>query len=249
MTLIEIVQGVLSNLDSDEVNSVSDTVEAEQVALLAKEVYLNLASERAWPWERRLISLEASGDSTKPTLMKIPEYVNRIEEIMYDISCDEKQYKIIPYSKPYDFLNRIYKFDATQDNTGSYTLLTRPDDKTTTQEVLYKNDEMPQCWTSFDDTFIVFDCYDATVDDTLQTSKTVAWGEVQPTFTILDEFVPNLPEHFWPLYLNELRSLAFVNLKQTANAKYAADARRSKIRLQKSAWRENGKPTTPDFGR
>ena len=249
MTLLEIVQNVLSNLDTDEANTISDTVEAEQVALLAKECYLELAASRHWPWERRLVSLESVADSTKPTLMKIPEDVNRIEDILYDVSCDEKDFRTIKYLTPYDFLARVYRFDATNANTLSFSVLTRPGDKETTQEVLCRNNHYPQYWTSFDDTFIVFDSYDAETDDVLQTSKTVAWGEIQPVFLLEDDFVPNLPEQYWPLYLNDLRVTAFMNLKQMPHKKYAADLRRDRVRLQKSEWRENGDPKSPNYGR
>ena len=249
MTLLEIVQGVLSTIDSDEVNSIGDTTESEQVALLAKEVYLNMVSERYWPWERKLVSLEASADSTMPVTMRIPESVNRIEDILYDGTCDEKRFSPITYCEQYDFLALVMTFDATLDNTLTYYLKTRVGDVTTEQQLLCKNDAQPRFWTSFDDTYIVFDSYDASIDDTLQTTKTLSWAESQPTFTVLDNFVPDIPNQFWPLYLNDLRVTASVNLKQAVNAKYAADLRRNKIRLQKSKWRENGKPKSPNFGR
>lgn len=249
LTLLEIVQDILSVIDSDEVNSISDTVESEQVAIVARDCFLNMVAMRYWPWERRLISLEASGDSTKPTLMKIPETNNRIEDILYDMSCDEKDFQELTYLEPYDFLRKVYRFDATQDTTGSYTIKTRYGDADTTQTLLYKNNSNPRYWTSFDDTYIVFDSYDASVEDTLQTSKTIVWAEEQPTWTMADNFVPNMPEHFFPMYMNDVRTTAFVNHKQTTNPKYAADLRRNMTRMQKSRWRENGSPKSPDYGR
>lgn len=249
LTLLEIVQDILSVIDSDEVSSISDTVESEQIAIVARDCFLNMVSMRYWPYQRRLISLESSSDSTKPTLMKIPENVNRIEEILYDMSCDAKNFETLTYLEPYEFLSVVYKFDATQDTTGSYTLKTRYGDADTSQVLLYKKNRNPQYWTSFDDTYLVFDSYDANIEDTLQTSKTVVWAEEQPIWTMADDFVPSIPEHFFSMYMNDVRTTAFMNHKQTANPKYAADLRRNMTRMQKSRWRENGNPKSPNYGR
>ena len=39
-TLLEMVQEILSDMDSDEVDSIEDTVEAEQVATIVRSTYL-----------------------------------------------------------------------------------------------------------------------------------------------------------------------------------------------------------------
>ncbi len=41
-TLLEIVQEILSDMDSDEVNSIDDTTESEQVATIVKSTYLSM---------------------------------------------------------------------------------------------------------------------------------------------------------------------------------------------------------------
>lgn len=248
-TLLEVVQNVLSGMNSDEVNSISDTVEAEQVALLARESYEKMIAMREWPWDRRLLHLDAVGDSDKPVLMKIPEDVNRIEDLRYDISCDEKQYKTLTYLSPVDFLDEVYKYDATNTTTGQFTMLTRPGDVDSTVTILYKSDQQPQYWTSFDDTYIVFNSYDSTVDDTITSSKTLVHAEKQPSFTLADAYVINIPEQFWELYINDLRVTAWLNIKEQAHSKYAADYRAAYIRLQRSQWRENGDPKKPNYGR
>ena len=40
MTLLEMVQNILSDMDSEEINSLSDSNEAEQVALVIKTTLL-----------------------------------------------------------------------------------------------------------------------------------------------------------------------------------------------------------------
>jgi len=39
MTVLEIVQDILNDIDGDEVNSIDDTLESEQVAQIVKSTY------------------------------------------------------------------------------------------------------------------------------------------------------------------------------------------------------------------
>ena len=41
MTVLEMVQDILNDMDSDEVNSINDTIEAQQVANTVRTVYAN----------------------------------------------------------------------------------------------------------------------------------------------------------------------------------------------------------------
>jgi len=249
MTLLEIVQDVLLGLDLDQVDSIVDTVESEQVAKICKECFVDMVGQRAWPFKRKLIQLEAVSDSTKPTMLRIPKNVNRVTQLYYDTSCNEKRFSQINNVTPDEFIQYVMTYDATASNTISYTLLTSPNRTATTVELLAKNDTQPTMWTSFDDYYIVMNAYDSSIDDTLQSSKTLTWGEVQPTFRLADDHTPDIPEHFLPYYLNDIRNTAWINLKGTAHPKYAAELRRHRNRLQASEWRQNGKPGVPNYGR
>ena len=44
MTLLEITQDIMSDMDSDNVNSINDSVEALQVAQVVKTTYYNIIS-------------------------------------------------------------------------------------------------------------------------------------------------------------------------------------------------------------
>ena len=60
MTLLEIVQDVLNDIDSDNVNSIRDTVESEQVAAIVKSCYFEMIGNRNWPHLKKLFQLEHS---------------------------------------------------------------------------------------------------------------------------------------------------------------------------------------------
>lgn len=91
-TLLEMTQEVLSALDSDSVNSISDTVEATQVATIIKRKYYDIVSRGALPEQQVLGQLTASGDSTLPTLMYVPAGTVQIDWIKYfDVNPNDSQ--------------------------------------------------------------------------------------------------------------------------------------------------------------
>ena len=49
MTLLDVVQTILAEVDGDAVSSISDTVEATQIATLARTVYAELVTELDLP--------------------------------------------------------------------------------------------------------------------------------------------------------------------------------------------------------
>ena len=63
--LIEYVQDILSSMDSDEVNSISDTVESMQVATILKNCYEELVANIELPEEYTLFHLDSSSDVSK----------------------------------------------------------------------------------------------------------------------------------------------------------------------------------------
>lgn len=87
-TLLDVVQGVLSLLDSDEVNSIADTIEGTQIAYLVRECYEDIVEEMDLGHKGELIYLESATDATHPTLMKIPDSVGLVEWINYTKPAD-----------------------------------------------------------------------------------------------------------------------------------------------------------------
>lgn len=83
MTLLEMTQNILSSMESDEVNSISDTVEAEQVATEIRTAYYELMSTLNQPSKKALISLEPSNDPERPNVLKIPDNVIKVDWIKY----------------------------------------------------------------------------------------------------------------------------------------------------------------------
>lgn len=244
MSLIEMVQNILSSMDSDDVNSLSDTVEAQQVAMVIRETYRAILTTRDWPHTRRLVKLQPSGRADLPTHMKLDDDVKSIEFVKYNTSLTKKRtYVDVCYLDVDDFLRNLNALDNTASNIVTVA------DPASGILLSIRSDIAPTYYTSFDDETIVFNSFNSTVDTTLQKSKTQVFGYVYPEWTHLDNFVPDLPASAFPLLLEESKSRCFVELKQIANNKAEQESQRQNSWLSRKDWRVKGGIKFPNYGR
>jgi hypothetical protein len=82
-TLLDLVQIVLSSLNSDEVNSIGDTVESMQIANIIKTTYFNVITRAGLPDQNTLFQLNPSDDFSAPVLMYKPDNVSKLVWIKY----------------------------------------------------------------------------------------------------------------------------------------------------------------------
>ena len=245
MTLLDIVQNILSDMDSDIVNSIDDTEEATQVAEIIETTYYEIINDRVWPHLRNIGTLTASGDSNRPTHMSMDDNVQDITWIRYNKrkSTDTKdKFENVTYLEAEEFIKTLNVRDSSASDVTQVTDFSGV-------VLLVKNDVAPTYWTSFDDENIVFDSYDSVVDSTLQTSKTQIQFYKEPTFTQSDTFVPDLPSKAFPYLLSEAKSVTFNALRQTANQKEEQRSRRQRTWLSREKWRTRDGIRGPDYGR
>lgn len=247
LTLLDLTQNILSALNSDEVNSHTDTTESRQVAEAIRTAYFNIIARAQLPEHSNIVGLDPSGDLTKPTLMYRPDNLATIEWIKYDINDDltptAPNYQLMSQMDLYDFLDMVNRFDSEESNVFDFTI-----DNYTFK---YKNDIYPSYFTILNDHYIIFDSYDSAVEATLQESKSQAYGRIVSTFTMDDTFIPDLDDNQFPLLLNEAKSLCFLELKQVAHDKAEQEARRHWRALQhnKHTTKPNYLNELPNYGR
>lgn len=221
-------------MDSDEINSISDSVESQQVVAVIKTVYDDLISRGDLTANKTIFNLTASGDNTKPVLMTKPLTIDRIEWIKYNTIADgetDTTWAEMQYLPVSDFMDFIHMYSVSETNVDSFTHIS--DGFTFTFN--YKNDTPPAYYTSFDGNTLIFDAYDSEVDTTLQGVKTICYGQKRTEFTEEDSFdFPALQPQQFSLLLNEAKSLAWVELKQTPHQKAEVTARRGWRHLQKT---------------
>ena len=237
-TLLELVQSILSDMDSEPVNSISDSIEAEQIASVIEDTYFNFISARDIPEHRQLIKITSLSDSTKPTHFK---YVGKeIYWLRYKIDeATGTNYREVKFIEPGDFVTR---------NVDTSNTLIVPDVQAGT-DLIIRNDRMPSFYTSFDDEHIVMDSYKSSVETTLQNSKTQAYGVVYPTFTISDTFTPDLDDTLFPYLLAESKSVAFSLFKSGSDPKVEQAARRLKSYVQNDMFRTKKENVRNKYGR
>ena len=249
LTLLEMVQDILSDMDSDAVNSIADTVEATQVAKIIHTTFWEIIDDSStWPHLRKLVQLD-SAVAAAPTHMRLPTAVRYINWIKYNRRPSGEtraRYEDITYLDTGEFINLLNTRNTDNSNVQSVI-----DIGSGGVELLILNDTAPQYWTSFDDDYIVFDSYDSAVEDTLQNSKTQVLCVEEPAFSdyMDDDFIPDLPSQAFSYLLAESKSVAFNALKQSPNAKEEQRATRQKNRLASQKWRHSGGIIYPNYGR
>lgn len=232
-TLLELTQSILSSMDSDEINSINDTVESQQVVEIIKTVYDDIISRGELTSNKVPFNLTGSGDITKPVLMTKPESIDHIHWIKYNTILNgdtDPVWGEMTYLPFIDFIDFIHQYNSTDSTTGTFTYSLGG----FTTTFVYRNDTAPQYYTTFDDNTVIFDAYDSAVDSTLQSVKTFCYGSKATDFTNSDTFVPTLSSKQFPLLLNEAKALAWAELKQTIHQKAEVSARRNWRHLQKS---------------
>lgn len=296
-TLLEMVQSIMSSMDADTVNSISDTEEAMQVANYLRDSYYEIVSGLNLPNTFSLFQLIPSIDPTLPTVMYLPSNVLNVHWIKYnkvqlltntadnvespgfyslangnssynydipdtsivqgDGTLGSPNFLDVCYIDLEHFLQRMYQTGNGEDSsaivdTGSGTLTTPNGNQLS---IFWRKDRSPQHWTTFDDHTILFDSYDAEVENTLQNIKTVCWGEMASQWVMEDTFIPRLNDMQFTLLENEAKQQAFVEAKQSSNPvatqrahKGWVRARRNKHQVPYSA-NSRAKTTTWSWGR
>lgn len=245
MTLLEIVQDILNSMDSDEVNTISETIESDQIAQIVKTSFYELISRRDWPHLKELFQLDGLADTNTPSHMKLPARIVEMREVNYDVKKTgetRRKYQGVEYLTPERFM--WYTNNRNQDESN-ITEVTDISGAT----ILIRTDAAPTYWTSFDDEYIVFDSYDSAVDTTMSASKTQCFGIRQPTWTVSDTFTPDLPDDAFPLLLAESKAIAQLQVRQFADQAAATQAARQRFRMSRKSWAAHKQDRYPNYGR
>lgn len=245
LTLLEVVQEVLNDMDGDEVNSIDDTIESMQVAYIARSIYESIISGRDWPHLYQLFQLDASTDIDFPTYFTIPTDINEVEWIKYDkkkLITDSSKYQEVKYKTPKEFIEHCNTRVSTNSNVQAIA-----DPSGVTIYVL--SDNAPMYYTSFDNDTIIMDAYDSALENTLQSSKVQCYGKRLPSFALEDSFIPDLPTQAFAYYLNEVKSVASNKLRQMPDQKAEQHSITGRRRMSQEAWKVSNGITYPNYGR
>ncbi len=244
-SLLDMVQDILSDMTSDEVNSIGDTQESLQVANLIKTTYFSMMSSRNWAHLRKSIQLESHGTLDRPTHMRLPEGTKELCLLNYNKQLKDetrRRFTEVFYQDPDTFLRRINGMNSDSDEVIIVEDLTGV-------ELLIGTDAHPQYFTSFDDKNVVFDSYLAEGTSTMQASRVQAMAYVTPDWVMDDEFIPDLPAEAFAALLAEAKSRAFLRIGQQADSKAEQEATRQNKWLSRKNRRIASEIQYPNYGR
>lgn len=233
-TLLEITQGILNEMESDEVNSITDTTESYAVANIIKQCFYDCAVELNLPEHHKLFELNASGDIAKPCVMFVPDNVKRVEWIQYDTKSTtdtQSNMKLLEFMPLDEFILRTR--NAANDPSGETGEQVVSSNNGESFNFTYKNNKFPGFYTSFDDRTLVFDSFHQDYENTLQKSKTMCYGSTYPFFSMTDNYYPDIDPTQFSYLISKAKTRAFYTLKQQTNEESASEARKQKIVLQK----------------
>lgn len=234
LTLLDMVTSILSDLDSEPVNSIGDTEEAGQVASVIKDTYYNIIAARHIPEHDRLLKLTSLSDSELPTYFRYPDNVKEIRLFEYDG-------KEIYWKDPVTFIQQM----PNEDTVDTVMML----DPISNTSIYVRNDRAPSYYTTFDDEYIVCDSFDFAVSTTLTKAKTRCWGTQYPNFEITNEFTPDIDDTLFPYLLAESKSVCQSLFKGGSDPKVEQAARRLKGFFQNDFYRTKRENTRNYYGR
>ena len=223
-TLLEVVQIIASSMDGDEVNSIHDTTESSSITKIVKTTYYDIASRGRLTRDKGIFQLTPSNDPLRPVTMYLPDNIVDLEWVKYNgssVAEPEPRFQDVKPLPLEDFLSIILNLNINDPDVFSYT-----ENVTGNPITLFaKNVGPPRYYTTIDDRTLIFDCYDPAVDNTLQAVKTLCFGEKTFPWSEEDTFVLPLDDKQFSLLINEAKSWAFAELKQTTHGKAEKSAR------------------------
>lgn len=248
MTLLEMVQNIASALDTDEVNSITDTTESLQIAEVIKETYYEQFNNIFVAESQGLFALDSVSDVDSPNYLRVPPNVSKIKYIKYRDYRAGGMFGEVTYVSPETFLDMQLQFPGPDDGLSETT------DPSSGVVYYVQNNAYPTYFTLFDDDYIAFNSYDSDYETTMQGINSIGFGTLNREFEMEDDFVPHLDGSLFPLLLAEAKSTCFINIKQVASSKEEQKARRQRIRMQNDQFRArqaqyNHWNSGPDFSR
>lgn len=248
-TLLDLVQGILSDADGDEINSIGDTVESEQCARIIRDEFLDIADNLDLEHHKTVTQLTATSGTT-PTVMVRPEGFYDIAWVMYDMRVTaggDPNFQHVDYMAPDRFVQMVTTLNISDTNVTSQVI----------NGITFNayNDRAPRWYTVLDGyDNLVFDAYDSNLETNLQASKSMAYGIQRPTLTIADASVPDLPQNQMTLLRNRARALYFDLYKDGTTKEIDKRMRNSEVRSQRQRHiaarnRRKDQRRTPNYGR
>ncbi len=234
-TILKLVQDLGAGINSDEIDTLDETIEATDIATLLSQTLQEVLDRKTWEFMKgKVRQLDArAGGSTELNTLTIPTDVTRITCLKYRDNNDK--FRELTYMQACEFIELVQSRDATESNI---TAIDNADGVALNVDTTVA----PQYWTSFDEETITFDAYDSTSGTGNLIADSVIIADVMPVTDFTDPVaVLNIPERMETLVFNEALVTCNYRLRQIRDPRADRIARRQGISL-----RENEHKTKKD---
>ena len=246
MTVLDMTQNILSEMDGDNVNTIDGTTESLQVANIIQQTFYSITDNRDWAYQTKVKSLNDDAvDVLTPTLVTIGNNIKEIKWLKYDTSDSGTPtggYKELHYLTPEEFILKTSGRNLQNDNVVESVI----NEFATIRLV---NNANPTYFTTLGENQIILDSWNSEDSTTIVSRKILTEMVVASDFELTDDFIPPIPTEAFSLLLNKAKATCFFALKQM-NHPYA-----DREALKQSRWlsRNNGVigkgVKYPDYGR
>ena len=227
ITMLGFVQQIAEAIESDEIDTLDETLEASAIMTILEQTYSEVLDRRDWEFIRdRVVQLDErdAADVLQINQLRIPPNVTAIQCLRY--LSKEGKYTDLTYMQPCDFIAHLHGRNQSDD-----TITTVINDDGV--PMFIHNHIAPTRYTSFDEESIAFDAFETVRGVGNQIADTVIVGNVKPVpdFTNPAAFLP-IPERMFSLILNEAIATANYRLRQTQDPRSERLARRQNIKMR-----------------
>ncbi len=225
-TLLKIVKIIGEAIGSDEIDTIDETIETDEIVSILERTYDEILDRKDWEFMTdRTLRLKARDVlSTLIYNLPIPSAVQSIQLIKYrELSG---KFPTITYLEPIDFLNML---DGRNPADSNITAIANDDGVL----LNIRTDRAPSFYTSFDEVDISFDSYDATRGTGVQAGDSIIIANIKPVMDFTDPTATfPIPERMQTLLINEAIATAGIQLRQVQAPRAERIARRQGIRLR-----------------
>lgn len=228
ITVLDVANKCLNDMNSFQVNSISDTEEALQVASIIEDKYYSMLETMDWPVDSDYLPLVTSAIDAGPTTLSIPTSVDKVDNLRYNgasLKHVDSEVFLSTALSPTNADNPNMELVQFGPNIQGYVL----------------NNKDPEFFTTFNDELIVCDSYNKDVEDKLVASKSLAEVFKHQVITIDDSTPIPITKKMQPYFLAEVKAACFKKVKQQVSDEDERDRRIQRSRLQAEAKKQQDK--------
>lgn len=246
-TWLSVCQGIASDIDSLNFNSIGDSPEAEQIANIVLGVYNDLVTDIDSISAYTFADIIPDPDG-KAWKWWLPTAVTELNTIEVDTATSPEvaSYIKLKYLHPEEFLRRF----SAKHTTGDERYISVPiGNEGTFANYSLNRTAWPTYYTSFDNISIVLDAVKS-MQPLSPTKFRLLVNQAHILDVVPNELAPiGLTPEAERYLVSESRSRAFDWIAQAPNAKSEYEARMRKRKLSRANSRTRSKTRFPDYGR